>query len=132
MSNSEVIDPHGASSTVGVSVGLKNQTHHNDGKKDNADKNKLANATANAAAANETATIFLRGFPRLKAKIVIEVVGVGKGSGKWYVTESQQAWHVEKGYTSAAKLTKGGMGGSSPGQGVNPGGADTPATKPKV
>lgn len=132
MSNSEVIDPHGPSSTTGAAVGLKNQTHHNDAKKDSADKNKLANATANAAASNETATIFLRGFPRLKAKIVIEVTGVGKGSGKWYVSESQQSWHVDKGYTSAAKLTKGGMGGESAGQGNNTGGADTPATRPNI
>lgn len=102
-------------------------SRHKDNTKNAADKNKLANATANTQSNKETAIMHLRGYPQLKAKITISVSGVGAGSGKWYVKESIQEWHVEKGYYTQAMLTRGKGGDGKTGSGN-----DKPTTKPPV
>ena len=49
----------------------------------------------------------VRGYPLLKAKATIEVTGVGAGSGVWYCKTVVQQWHVQHGYVTDLKLTKG-------------------------
>ena len=93
------------------SVGKVDNTRHNDDKKSSADRNKLKNASASANAGKETATMTLRGYPLLKAKATVEITGVGKGSGVWYCKTVVQEWHVDHGYITNAKMTKGGGGG---------------------
>jgi phage protein D len=97
-------------------VGTSNIATHNDNKPDSATANKMSNAVKSTAAGEETATMTLRGYPRLKAKATVEVTGVGKGSGKWYCKTVVQQWNVDHGYLTNALLIKGGGGDSSGGK----------------
>jgi hypothetical protein len=110
--------------TFTVIQGVGNAGSHGDDKPNSAKANKAANALKSAAAGKETATMTLRGYPRLKAKATVEVTGVGAGSGKWYCKTVVQQWTVEHGYVSNAQLTRGGEG-----EGGKPGG-DAPIDKP--
>jgi phage protein D len=101
---------------------------HEDDKSNSAKANKAANALKAAAAGKETATMTLRGYPRLKAKATVEVTGVGAGSGKWYCKTVVQEWSVERGYISNAQMLRGGGGGGGSGGG-QPGG-NTPIGSP--
>lgn len=101
--------------------------NHQGDKPDSAKANKVANALKAAAAGKETATMTLRGYPRLKAKTTVEVTGVGAGSGKWYCKTVVQEWSVTHGYISSAQLIRGGGGGS---RGSSAPGGDTPIKPP--
>ena len=104
--------------------GQANVSAHEDDKANSAKANKAANALKAAAAGKETATMTLRGYPRLKAKATVEVTGVGAGSGMWYCKTVVQEWSVMHGYISNAQLTRGG------GDGGNTPGGDTPIGAP--
>ena len=66
-----------------------------------------------------TATLKLRGFPTLRAKSNVTIVGVGSdNSGTYYVKKVKHEWKG-KGFISTAELTrggtgKGGVGGQAP------------------
>lgn len=119
------VDNSNGSSDAPCSTGSCD-SRHKDNTKNAADKNKLANATANTKSHKETAVMHLRGYPQLKAKITINVAGVGAGSGKWYVKEAIQEWFIDKGYYSQGMLIRGrGSNGKPPGSGN-----DKPVDKP--
>lgn len=99
-------------------LGPADQTTHNDeNKKKSASQHLLNNALAEAAANKEQAVILLKGVPLLKAKMCIEVTGVGKGSGNWYCKKVVQEWDIERGYYTRAQLIRGEGRGSSGGGG---------------
>lgn len=94
--------------------GLANATYNNDGGPESADSNRIKNGQADEASKEETATILLRGYPSLRGKTCIEIVGVGKGSGKWYCKTVIHTWSVENGYITQASLIRGkGVKGTS-------------------
>lgn len=88
------------------------------GGKDRA-KNRQGNKSGQDSQAPITATLKLRGFPTLRAKSNVTIVGIGSdNSGTYYVKKVKHEWKG-KGFLSTAELTrggtgKGGVGGSSP------------------
>jgi hypothetical protein len=88
------------------------------GGKDRA-KNRQGNKGGQDSQAPITATLKLRGFPTLRAKSNVTIVGIGgENSGTYYVKKVKHEWKG-KGFISTAELTrggtgKGGVGGSSP------------------
>ena len=91
-------------------------TRHNDDKAKegkSASANQSTNCCGEANSKQETLELLLLGYPRLKAKICINVLNIGPdASGKWYVQTVEQGWSVEHGYLTKAMCIRG-TGGNS-------------------
>ena len=105
-----------AKTSLYTNVSYFDSTRHNDDKADegkSADANKCTNCNSEAASSEERLEFILLGFPRLKAKICINVLNIGpRASGKWYIKTVEQGWSKEHGYITKAVCSRGIGGGS--------------------
>ncbi|MEW6352508.1 MAG: hypothetical protein AB1646_25965 [Thermodesulfobacteriota bacterium] len=63
-----------------------------------------------------TGTLELKGFPTLRAKKCVTMLGVGpEASGEYYVKKCAHKWGLGKGYKTTADLIRGGSGKGSAG-----------------
>jgi hypothetical protein len=75
------------------------------------DSNRAANNANTAAGEQVTATLKLRGYPRIKAKGTVTITNVaGEDAGTYYVQEAEHSWSVQSGYLTTARLIRGGTG----------------------
>ena len=120
-----------AKTSLYTNVNYFDSTRHNDDKAKegkSADVNKCTNCNSEAASSEEKLEFVLLGFPRLKAKICINVLNIGPvASGKWYIKTVEQGWSTEHGYITKAVCSRG-IGGASNNSGGNlsTGGGGTP------
>jgi hypothetical protein len=91
-----------------------------DGKGGGRDKNRGKNHDGQKGQEPVTGKLELRGFPTLRAKATVTILGVGPAaSGTYYVKKVTHSWKENQGYKTVADLTrggtgKGGVGGTSP------------------
>lgn len=105
-----------AKTNLYTNVSYLDSTRHNDDKAEegkSADANKCTNCNSEAASSEEKLEFVLLGFPRLKAKICVNVLNIGPAaSGKWYIKTVEQGWSIEHGYITKAVCSRG-VGGQS-------------------
>lgn len=83
------------------------------------DENRCNNNANSAAGEQARGSIELRGYPPLKAKGCVDILGVGsRFSGKWYVKEAEHSWDKGSGYKTSGALIRGGSGKGGAGGGA--------------
>lgn len=84
------------------------------------DKNRAQNHQGNHGQEPITGTLELKGYPTLRAKASVRILGAGPAaSGDYYVKKVKHSWKPQQGYKTTATLARGGagqggVGGSSP------------------
>lgn len=88
------------------------------GERTGADANRAANNCNSAGSEPVTGTLDLKGFPTLRGKKTVQVLGVGQeASGTYYVKAVTHAWKPGQGYRTRAELIRGGTGSGGAGGG---------------
>jgi hypothetical protein len=83
-------------------------------------KNRAGNHANNHSQEPVTGSLTLKGFPTLRAKTTVKIMGVGEeASGTYYVKKCTHTWRIGQGYQTKAELSragtgKGGVGDSPP------------------
>jgi hypothetical protein len=82
-----------------------------DGKAGEADKNRGKNHGGRQSQDQVKGKLVLKGFPALRAKRTVTVLGVGpEASGEYYVKKCTHSWKPGQGYLTSAELSRGGTG----------------------
>lgn len=75
------------------------------------DKNRADNHSNQAQQSPVTAKLELKGYPTLRAKTTVAIMGVGpEASGTYYVQKCRHTWRPDQGYRTVADLIRGGAG----------------------